>query len=60
MAQRLESLRGQDIVVLGLPHGGMPVAFEVAKALRAPLDVLVVRSTRVEIGIYSSCDRVSN
>jgi len=40
-AKRLESLRGQDIVVLGLPRGGG--AFEVAKALQASLDVLVLR-----------------
>jgi putative phosphoribosyl transferase len=43
LASRLEHLRGVDVVVLGLPRGGVPVAAEVAKALDAPLDVILVR-----------------
>ena len=37
----------EDVVVLGLPRGGVPVAFEVAQRLRAPLDVFVVRKLGV-------------
>jgi putative phosphoribosyl transferase len=36
-----------DVLVLGLPRGGIPVAFEVAKALDAPLDVFIVRKLGV-------------
>lgn len=47
LARRLEHLRGTDVAVLGLPRGGVPVAFEVAMALDAPLDVLNVRKLGV-------------
>ncbi|MET9446966.1 phosphoribosyltransferase family protein [Streptomyces cinerochromogenes] len=47
LGERLEYLRGQDVVVLGLPRGGVPVAAEVAAALDAPLDVCLVRKLGV-------------
>lgn len=47
LAARLRDMRGEDIVVLGLPRGGVPVAAEVAAALGAPLDVIVVRKLGV-------------
>lgn len=43
MAKKLQHLREQSPVVMGLARGGVPVASEVAAALGAPLDVLVVR-----------------
>jgi putative phosphoribosyl transferase len=47
LAGRLGHLRGGPVVVLGLPRGGVPVAAEVARALGAPLDVIVVRKLGV-------------
>lgn len=43
LATRLDHLRGQDVVVLAVPRGGVPVGVEVAKALGSPLDIVVVR-----------------
>jgi predicted phosphoribosyltransferase len=44
LAARLEKYAGKpDVIVLALPRGGVPVAYEVARALHAPLDVFVVR-----------------
>jgi len=47
LGEALESYRGEDVVVLGLPRGGVPVAYQVACALGAPLDVIVVRKLGV-------------
>lgn len=47
LSEALLHLRGDVTVVLGLPRGGVPVAFEVARALDTPLDVIVVRKLGV-------------
>ena len=47
LATRLGALRSTDVVVLGLPRGGVPVAAAVAAALGAPLDVVGVRKLGV-------------
>ncbi len=48
LAQRLSIYAGRpDVLVLALPRGGVPVAAEVARALRAPLDVFLVRKLGV-------------
>ena len=48
LAEKLEKYADRnDVIVLGLPRGGVPVAYEVAKSLRAPLDVFIVRKLGV-------------
>src|SRR5437762_2226671 len=48
LAARLTTYANRDdVIVLGLPRGGAPVAFEVARALHAPLDVFLVRKLGV-------------
>ncbi len=62
LAGLLGHLAGERVVVLGLPRGGVPVAAEVADALDAPLDVLVVRKLGVPsqpelaMGAIGECD----
>src|SRR5215470_9137930 len=48
LAEKLENYANRDdVLVLGLPRGGVPVAYEVAKRLNAPLDVFIVRKLGV-------------
>jgi putative phosphoribosyl transferase len=48
LAMRLKEYANQpDLLVLGLPRGGVPVAFEVARELKAPLDIFLVRKLGV-------------
>ncbi len=47
LARTLSHLRGTDVVVLAVPRGGVPVAYEVARELHASLDVIVVRKLGV-------------
>ncbi len=60
LAERLLKYRTANPVVLALPRGGVPVAYEVAKALGAPLDVVVVRKlgapSQAELGVGAVVD----
>lgn len=47
LAAELSHLQGQDAVVVGLPRGGVPVAYQVARSLGVPLDVILVRKLGV-------------
>lgn len=47
LAEKLGNYAGRDDVIMGLPRGGVPVAYEVAQRLRAPLDVFIVRKLGV-------------
>lgn len=68
LATRLRAYAGRsDVLVLGLPRGGVPVAYEIARALQAPLDLFIVRKlgapgqTELAMGaIASSGVRVLN
>ncbi|HYO51059.1 MAG TPA: phosphoribosyltransferase family protein [Chloroflexia bacterium] len=55
LAARLGDYRGQDVLVLALPRGGVPVGYEVARHLNAPLDVFIARKlgapNQPELGI---------
>ena len=59
LALGLHNYKREDVIVLGIPRGGVPVAFEVARTLKAPLDVLVLRKLGVpghkELGVWSNC-----
>jgi putative phosphoribosyl transferase len=47
LAKALSEYKGRNAVVLALPRGGVPVAAEVAEALKAPLDLILVRKIGV-------------
>ena len=48
LAEKLDKYAGrEDVIVLGLPRGGVPVAYEVARRLGVPLDVFIVRKLGV-------------
>src|SRR5262249_35860010 len=63
LAEALTHLKGENPIVLALPRGGVPVAFEVAKTLSAPLDVVFVRKIgapgQPELGLGAVVDGAS-
>ncbi len=60
LAVALTAYKDGDAVVLALPRGGVPVGYEIARALAAPLDVIVVRKLRApdepELGLGAVVD----
>ena len=60
LAAELATYEGQHPIVLALPRGGVPVGYEVARALSAPLDVWVARKVGVpwhpELGVGAVCE----
>ena len=60
LAAKLEKYRGTDTIVLGVPRGGVPVAYEIARELRLPLDILLSKkighplNSEVAIGSVST------
>lgn len=43
LALRLGAFKGKDVIVLAIPMGGIPVAYEIARELKAPLDVIMAK-----------------
>ena len=55
LARRLERFRDHpNVIVLALPHGGVPVAYEVARKLNLPLDVFSRSTTHVKATRFAS------
>jgi len=47
LAKKLLKYKGEDIIVLGIPRGGVPIGYPIAKALDAPLDLIIPRKLPV-------------
>jgi predicted phosphoribosyltransferase len=47
LAKALAQYRGKDVIVFGIPRGGVPVAIEVAEKLGAPLDIIIPRKIAI-------------
>lgn len=60
LAQRLKKYKTENILILALPRGGVPIAAEIAKFLEAPLDVLIVRKIgapfQTELAVGAICE----